>query len=176
MGKIVGGAAEAAHVTAEAAIKAYTEVCQKLELFRYVKQLSVPWAAALAIAGGLAVAAAGAAPVVVVSAVGAVFGAYSSNQCQGKATAPGPRLRGSEPVAPSNPSSDLALDDVVRASVAWALVLELQGNPEETIAGVLTDLLDGCCLETVDSMERVHGLLDEVGSRLQKITSSRNDE
>jgi hypothetical protein len=72
----------------------------------------------------------------------------------------------------TNALDSFSLDDLVRTSVAWALVLELQGNTEEAITHTLQCVLAGCCPDLVDSLAKTTELLDEVEQRLAQVSAA----
>ena len=66
--------------------------------------------------------------------------------------------------------ADVCLDDLIRANVIWALVLELQGNSEEVIAKTLQRLLTTYDSDVVDSLEKTQELLHELEGRLRRLS------
>jgi hypothetical protein len=65
-----------------------------------------------------------------------------------------------------------SLDDLVRTNVVWALVLELQGNSEETIATTLRCVLNDCCPGFIETVNETQELLDQVQQRLRQMPAT----
>jgi hypothetical protein len=134
----------------------------------YLGGLSGRWAAAGGIAAALGLTGLGLTPALVGGAVASLFGLHA------------PMLLGKLGWgrAPADPAEDAAkphpLDDLVRGNLVWALVLELQGNPEETIARTLTHLLADLD-EPLASVDDARRLLDLVSGRLEALGETATD-
>jgi hypothetical protein len=114
---------------------------------------------AAALAGGLSGAAAGVPFSIVARKLGRVRKAPSQNVTD----------------SPESQSTidDFCLDDLVRTTVVWALVLELQGNSEEVIVITLQRLLADCHPTVVNSPDGAQELLDEVDERLGHLSAAK---
>ncbi|MCR4415904.1 MAG: DUF2868 domain-containing protein [Thermoguttaceae bacterium] len=148
-------------------LSAWTNAAARLRT--YLGGLSGRWAAAGGIAAALGLTGLGLTPALVGGAVASLFGLHA------------PMLLGRlgwGHTHAAEPGKDVAktqaLDDLVRANLVWALVLELQGNPEETIARTLSRLLADldAPLASIDDARR---LLDIVAGRLEALGENATD-
>ncbi len=148
-------------------LSAWTNAAARLRA--YVGSLSGRWAAAGGIAAALGLTGLGLTPALVGGAVASLFGLHA------------PILLGRlgwGHASPAEPGDDAAtphaLDDLVRGNLVWALVLELQGNPEETIARTLAHLLADLD-DPLASADDARRLLAVVSGRLEALGENAAD-
>ncbi|MHB1035010.1 MAG: DUF2868 domain-containing protein [Pirellulales bacterium] len=154
--------------------------CEKLQRARqwwssfsgYARGLSGHWA----VAGGLAAALGGslagvpAIATVWLLAAGAALGAQLPALKQKLVCLLPPASdKQMEAADAGDTPTGFSLDDLVRTNVVWALVLELQGNSEETIATTLRCLLNDCCPGLIGTANETHELLDQLHQRLRHL-------
>ncbi len=128
----------------------------------YLGGLSGRWAAAGGLVAALGLTSLGLTPALVGGAVASLFGLHA------------PLLLAKlgwrrDPAEPGEAAAErLSLDDLVRSSVVWALVLEVQGSPEESIARALAGILADLD-RPVASAGEARQLLDTVSGRLEAL-------